>query len=413
MSYGFLHVGRVLRVDDPSGGYYLESVGLARTSTWGPVPSCIPGLIAGDRVILGAKGTSRDDLVILAKIDNTFPDILDIPGLVAALAAKASTAALTAAVATLNATDAALATADTVLTGRVGTAEATLITHADAIGTNAGAISAVASNLTTHAGILGLHGGLLPVATHTARNALTGNYDGRPIYRQDRDWIEVYDGTAWRVQGTVQCASAADRDSVSGITNPVTGQLCRHTDDGLTYRYTGSAWLVHQFYRTETLLAAPAATITFASIPTNLSRLTVEWSARGTASALTSTLRMRINGNTAAVYESNITTQNATALAGTTELAATQATVGTVTAATAQPGSLAAGEIVLPAWKSSGVALGALWRSHMLEGSGSGNSFLVSGGMRFYNGDPRTSLSFFLSAGNLDTGSRITVHGWE
>lgn len=87
--YGFLHLGTVIRRDAPSGGYYLDSVGLARTLKWGPVASCVPGLVKGDKVILGAKGTSRDDLVVLAKINNQFPGVGDIEGLLDALADKA------------------------------------------------------------------------------------------------------------------------------------------------------------------------------------------------------------------------------------------------------------------------------------------------------------------------------------
>lgn len=92
--YGYLHLGRVLRQDSASGGWFLESVGLARTSRWGPVASCVPGLAAGDRVVLGAKGTSRDDLVILAKVGASFPTMSDIDGLNAALAAKADQSSL-------------------------------------------------------------------------------------------------------------------------------------------------------------------------------------------------------------------------------------------------------------------------------------------------------------------------------
>jgi hypothetical protein len=87
--YGYLYLGRVLNQDSDSGGYHLESVGLARTSRWGPVPSCVPGLLRGDRVIMGAKGTSRDDLVILGRVGQTFPGVGDIDGLLDALADKA------------------------------------------------------------------------------------------------------------------------------------------------------------------------------------------------------------------------------------------------------------------------------------------------------------------------------------
>lgn len=93
--YGYLHRGRVTSFDAVTGGFNLESVGLARTSRWGPVPSAVPGIEVGDRVILGSAGTSRDDLVILAKVGADFPGIGDIPGLQAALDAKADDSEIT------------------------------------------------------------------------------------------------------------------------------------------------------------------------------------------------------------------------------------------------------------------------------------------------------------------------------
>jgi hypothetical protein len=84
-------------------------------------------------------------------------------------------------------------------------------------------------------------GGLLPVADQTARDALTGTrYDGMAVWRQDRDWIEIYDGTAWRVQGVAICTGSADL--TSAVTNPVEGQLAYRTDIDAYFRYTGSAW---------------------------------------------------------------------------------------------------------------------------------------------------------------------------
>lgn len=88
--YGYLHRGEILRYDSLTNSYYLKSVSLARTQTWGPVASCVPGLAKGDRVVLGATGTSRDDLVILGKIGDDLPDISDVQGLLDALADKAS-----------------------------------------------------------------------------------------------------------------------------------------------------------------------------------------------------------------------------------------------------------------------------------------------------------------------------------
>lgn len=90
MSYGYLHLAKIVSYDDVKKGYYLESVALARTSRWGPCPSLVPGLLTGDRVILGATGTSRDNLVVLGKVGAEFPAIGDIPGLSALLNVRKS-----------------------------------------------------------------------------------------------------------------------------------------------------------------------------------------------------------------------------------------------------------------------------------------------------------------------------------
>lgn len=87
-AYGYAYTGRVLNYDTERHGYYLESVALAPNSRWGPVPSCVPGLLVGDRVVMVSTGTSRDDLIIVAKVGADFPDIGSIPGLQAALDAK-------------------------------------------------------------------------------------------------------------------------------------------------------------------------------------------------------------------------------------------------------------------------------------------------------------------------------------
>lgn len=81
-------------------------------------------------------------------------------------------------------------------------------------------------------------GGILPVASQAHRDALSP-YDGLTVWRQDRDWVEVYDGTAWRVQGVANVANAAD---LSAVTNPATGQLAWLRDIRAVYDYSGSAW---------------------------------------------------------------------------------------------------------------------------------------------------------------------------
>lgn len=80
-------------------------------------------------------------------------------------------------------------------------------------------------------------GGLLPIADATERAALANPYDGMQVYRRDMDWVETYDGTAWRAPAFVKTSSNAN------VTNPFTGQYAQNTTDGQLYRYTGTAWV--------------------------------------------------------------------------------------------------------------------------------------------------------------------------
>lgn len=84
-------------------------------------------------------------------------------------------------------------------------------------------------------------GGLLPVADQAGRDALTGTrYDGMHIWRMDRDWIEAFDGSNWKVLGVAVCSSTADRDAA--ITTPYNGQLAITTDTGIMWQRQAGVW---------------------------------------------------------------------------------------------------------------------------------------------------------------------------
>lgn len=84
-------------------------------------------------------------------------------------------------------------------------------------------------------------GGILPVRSATERAAISNPYDGYAIYRIDRDWVEIHDGTAWRVVGVPYGSSIADL--TSAVTSPRTGQLGYITTGALPVRWSGSAWV--------------------------------------------------------------------------------------------------------------------------------------------------------------------------
>lgn len=86
-------------------------------------------------------------------------------------------------------------------------------------------------------------GGVLPISSLTERDTLTGTrYSGMTIARTDRtSWLEIFDGTAWRVRGPAVCSSTADRDTA--ITHPHNGLLATTTDTGTVWIYHSGAWV--------------------------------------------------------------------------------------------------------------------------------------------------------------------------
>lgn len=85
-------------------------------------------------------------------------------------------------------------------------------------------------------------GAVLPVADQTERDALIGTrHDGMVVWRKDTHWLEVFDGTAFRVQGLAICNSAADR--ATKVTHPQEGTESYLKDTDLRYVYDGAVWV--------------------------------------------------------------------------------------------------------------------------------------------------------------------------
>lgn len=90
-------------------------------------------------------------------------------------------------------------------------------------------------------------GAVLPVANQAERDALPSPAVGQLIWRIDYGWLEVYDSTAWRVQGVAPVPASAN---LTRITNPVTGQLAIATGTAQVYRYNGTVWTVYPTFGT-------------------------------------------------------------------------------------------------------------------------------------------------------------------
>lgn len=80
----------------------------------------------------------------------------------------------------------------------------------------------------------------IAVANAAARPA-TSLYTGFTIYRIDRKWVEIYDGTSWRVQGIAIASGASDL--TTAVDAPYSGQQAYRTDSAKIYQYDGSVWV--------------------------------------------------------------------------------------------------------------------------------------------------------------------------
>ncbi len=247
-------------------------------------------------------------------------------------------------------------------------------------------------------------GGILPVASATIRNALTGLYDGMTIYRSDRDWIEIYDGAAWRVQGTATVANSAD---LSAVTNPYGGQTASASNGSQDWTYTGSAWLCTR-YRAVQTLSSTTASVTFSSIPTTLKQLTLTWIARSTTASFAQALRVRVNGDTGANYSFNYQ-QVAGASAFQTVLNSQTSWLGGVIAGnSAAASNFGAGVIDFPIWSRS-PNLNCVFRNHFYE-SGANSWSHLGGGLHFAAGS-NTSITLFPDSGSFTAGSEFLLTG--
>lgn len=254
-------------------------------------------------------------------------------------------------------------------------------------------------------------GGVLPTATATTRNALNGLYDGLTIYRRDRDWVEIYDGAAWRVQGMPIVSSSAD---LSAITNPSTGQTAYSTGDKLIYYYTGSAWRVQGAYRAVNKLASPAASVSF-TIPAYLTDITIRVSARSTVGAVNDSLIMRVNSvSTGTSYLStNLTVATTTVGAANNPSGVDDFWISNIPGNNANAGYYGPAHIDISGWNDPHSTLSAMWRGFTYPDS-TANAWLYHGGGHFVVDGPYTTVQLLPGSGaNFATNSQFTVTGHE
>ncbi len=255
-------------------------------------------------------------------------------------------------------------------------------------------------------------GGLVPTATAATRNAIAGVYDGLAVYRRDRNWIETYDGSAYRVESLPVVSSTAD---LSAITNPYAGQLASCTGDGLMYRYTGSAWVPHGVWRASTELSSSASQISI-NVPSTLRNLEIRYTARSTAAAVTDVMYMRINNNSSSPYLATLTQAIGSAAPGTVPNAGgtDKFFICNIPGATsANATTFGSGRIDVQGWDGPHVGPGVTWMGQVYPTNAT-TVILCNGGGQYTGTGPYTSVQLFPTPGNsFAADTRVDVYGYE
>lgn len=254
-------------------------------------------------------------------------------------------------------------------------------------------------------------GGVVPVRTQAERDALTSfAWDGLACWRQDRDWIEVYNGSVWHVRSQATVANTGD---LSAITNPFSGQLASNTGDAQTYRYNGTAWKPLPGLIFETTLGVAAANVSIPTIPSTFGTLRLHVVARSSAAVVSANLHVQFNGDTGATQYDYQEDYGQQAASGAVEVLAQNAIPmremsGASAALANHPGSF-----VVDIPKYAGTTF-----IKMINGNSSWSQGTLTGQMitRNFSGRWRStaaisSMLLFPSTGNFLAGTYVALEG--
>jgi hypothetical protein len=183
---------------------------------------------------------------------------------------------------------------------------------------------------------------------------------------------------------------------------------------GGKYEFTpdgGTSWVDGMpLYKARTTTGGTVASVTLSSIPSNLRKIAVAWTARSDEAAKYSDIRVRINGSSAASYDMASMFQLNNVVSSGSSTGNTSWIAGVCAGGNAAAGVYGGGEIVLPGWDSP--------HSACLNFAGSSGSIHAAADCvvetctgRFNVAGPYTSITLFPGSGNFVIGSDFSVVG--
>lgn len=163
------------------------------------------------------------------------------------------------------------------------------------------------------------------------------------------------------------------------------------------------------------VLGVAAGSIDIASIPATFANLRAMLFARGTQAALSVGVTVRMNNDVTAGHYLDVSgqdTDTAHSSAGDIGALNTLASVGVIAAASATAGSFSALVMDIPGYASTTGTRPFVAVSYGATSASTGGQFVrTTGGCWFLAGSAISRLTFGLSAGNFDVGSRLVLYG--
>lgn len=159
-----------------------------------------------------------------------------------------------------------------------------------------------------------------------------------------------------------------------------------------------------------TTLAGPAASVSFSSISTVYTNLSLKWHARGDNAIAGEQIYMQINGQTGSNYVFEKMEANGTSSITPTQGTAAQAQIGTIPGASGSAGYFGGGNLEMPG-AIDGTNYGAFISTGGATPSPSTGFAGVYVGMLAIAGAVST-IKLFPASGNFIAGSRFSLYGW-
>lgn len=212
-------------------------------------------------------------------------------------------------------------------------------------------------------------GGVIPCTTATRPTQV---YDGMVIYDSTVDLLLVYD----IVSATWKKPSSGGIDKIS-----------------------------------ENILVGSAASVTFSSIPSGYRGLLLQVQARGDTAAANTSVGLRFNGDSSAIYDQQTLLSAATTVAASESINATSASLGDMAANTATAGAAGAFSVMIPNYAGTTFWKQFISGNQLATGTGTGTIHDRQFVGRWRSTAAVNQITLTPAAGNFVAGSTFVLYG--